>query len=164
MKFFAQSGAHLRARTLSLGLLAACISVTFPGFSGTAEAGTYSIAKRYIGLHEGKHNGKLRKYLGVNPRRTPWCGAFVGTVVKRAGKSVPNGYMKAASWKRVGKAVSLKKAKRGDIVVVRTKYGNHVGFYASQKNGKVQLLGGNQSNRVQVSNYRIASIQAIRRH
>lgn len=128
------------------------------------QAGTYSIAKRYMGLHEKKHTGKLSKYLGVNPRRTPWCGAFVGTVVKRAGKSVPSGHLRAANWKRIGKGVSLKNARKGDIVVVRTKYGNHVGFYAGRKNGRVQILGGNQSNSVKISNYRVGSVQAVRRH
>lgn len=155
-------GAHAVARTKSFCLifLLAIITLSVPV---QAHAGTYAIAKKYMGLHEAKHNGKLRKYLGVNPRKTPWCGAFVGTVVKRAGKDVPQGHLRAASWKRVGKPVSLKKARKGDIVVVRTKYGNHVGFYSSRKNGRVQLLGGNQSNRVQISNYRIGSIQAIRR-
>ena len=129
-----------------------------------AEAGVYSIAKRYVGLHERKHTQKLARTVGVNPRRTPWCGAFVGAMVKKAGKSVPAGHLKAASWKRVGKPVKLKRAKKGDIVVVRTKYGNHVGFYHGQKGGKVQLLGGNQSNQVQISNYRIGSVQSIRRH
>ena len=75
------------------------LSVAFGLFAGTslinvsgAEAGTYSIAKRYVGLHERKHTGKLKKYIGVNPRRTPWCGAFVATVSKRAGKKVPSGH------------------------------------------------------------------------
>lgn len=129
-----------------------------------AEAGVYSLAKRYVGLHENKHAGKLKKTIGVNPRKTPWCGAFVGTIVKKAGKSVPAGYMRAVSWKKVGRAVSLKHARKGDIVVVRTKYGNHVGFYSGQSGGKVQLLGGNQSNQVKVSNYRVGSVQAVRRH
>lgn len=153
---------HLRVRMKQLVLIFATLLSMFAVVE-TSYAGTYAIAKKYMGLHEAKHTGKLSKYLGINPRRTPWCGAFVGTVVKRAGKPVPAGYMKAATWKKVGKAVPLKKAKAGDIVVVRTKYGNHVGFYSSQKNGRVQLLGGNQSNRVQISNYKISSIQAIRR-
>ena len=132
--------------------------------STTAEAGTYSIAKRYLGLHERKHTSKLRKYMGVNPRSTPWCGAFVATVSKRAGKTVPKGHLKAASWKRVGKSVPLKKAKKGDLVIVRTKYGNHVGFYAGRKKGRIEVLGGNQSNMVRVSSYRISSIHSIRRY
>lgn len=133
------------------------------GHISTADAGVYSIAKRYVGLHERKHTQKLAKTVGVNPRRTPWCGAFVGAVVKKAGLNVPAGHMKAASWKRTGKGVSLKNAKKGDVVVVRTKYGHHVGFYAGQQNGRVQLLGGNQSNQVQISNYRVGSVQAVRR-
>ncbi|MDJ0614718.1 MAG: TIGR02594 family protein [Rhizobiaceae bacterium] len=157
-------GARSFARHGSVCALIAGALFFAPIQVNTAEAGTYSIAKRYMGLHERKHTGKLSKYLGVNPRRTPWCGAFVGTVVKRAGKSVPAGHLRAASWKRVGKAVSLKRARKGDIVVVRTKYGSHVGFYAGQKNGRVQLLGGNQSNSVKISNYRIGSVQAVRRH
>lgn len=148
------------------------VSLAFGLFSGvalvsetTAEAaGTYHIAKRYVGLHERKHTGKLKKYIGVNPRRTPWCGAFVATVSKRAGKKVPSGHLKAANWKRVGKGVSLKNARKGDIVVIRTKRGYHVGFYVGRKNGRVQVLGGNQSNMVKVSNYRVGSVKTVRRY
>ena len=147
------------------------LSITFGLFTGTtlvtttsAEAGTYNIAKRYMGLHERKHTGKLKKYIGVNPRRTPWCGAFVATVSKRAGKKVPSGHLRAASWKRVGKGISLKKARKGDLVIIRTKRGHHVGFYAGRKNGRVQVLGGNQSNMVKVSNFRTGSVQSVRRY
>ena len=153
------------ARKFSLGAVVVCIgaihSAQFdPSHAG---AGAYQIAKRYVGLHEAKHTGKLAKYLGVNPRRTPWCGAFAGAVAKKAGKKVPAGYMRAASWMNSGKAVSLKRARRGDVVVVRTSRGNHVGFYAGQKDGKVLLLGGNQSNQVKISGYRINSVKAVRR-
>jgi len=157
-------GAHSLVRYVATCTLLTGAILFSPVLTSEAHAGTYSIAKRYMGLHEKKHTGKLSKYLGVNPRRTPWCGAFVGTVVKRAGKSLPSGHLRAANWKRVGKGVTLKNARKGDIVVVRTKYGNHVGFYAGQKNGRVQLLGGNQSNSVKISNYRIGSVQAVRRH
>jgi len=161
---FVLMGVQSLARHTTACALLAGVFLFSPLQISDANAGTYSIAKRYMGLHEKKHTGKLSKYLGVNPRRTPWCGAFVGTVVKRAGKSVPSGHLRAANWKRVGKGISLKNARKGDIVVVRTKYGNHVGFYAGRKNGRVQLLGGNQSNQVKISNYRIGSVQAVRRH
>jgi len=128
-----------------------------------AKAGTYKLAKSYMGLHERKHTGRLKKAIGVNPRSTPWCGAFAATVVKRAGKKAPGGHLRAVSWKRAGKGVSLKNAKKGDIVVIRTKRGHHVGFYAGRSKGRVQVLGGNQSNRVQISNYRIGSVASIRR-
>ncbi len=150
----------LLALSVAFGLFAGSSLVNVSG----AEAGTYSIAKRYVGLHERKHTGKLKKYIGVNPRRTPWCGAFVATVSKRAGKKVPRGHLKAASWKRVGKSVSLKKARKGDLVIIRTKRGHHVGFYAGRKGGRVQVLGGNQSNMVKVTNFRASSVQSIRRY
>lgn len=150
----------LLALTIAFGLF----SVSSITTQTSAEAGTYNIAKRYVGLHERKHTGKLQKYMGVNPRRTPWCGAFVATVSKRAGKKVPSGHLRAASWKRVGKGISLKNARKGDLVIIRTKRGHHVGFYVGRKNGRVQVLGGNQSNMVKVSNYRAGSVQTVRRY
>lgn len=150
----------LLALTMSFGLFAGSSIIA----ETSAKAGTYSIAKRYIGLHERKHTGKLKKYIGVNPRSTPWCGAFMATVSKRAGKAVPAGHLRAANWKRVGKGISLKNARKGDIVVIRTKRGHHVGFYAGRKDGRVQVLGGNQSNMVKVSNFRVGSVQSVRRY
>lgn len=150
----------LLALTVSFGLFAGSSLIA----QTSAEAGTYNIAKKYLGLHERKHTSKLRKYIGVNPRSTPWCGAFMATVSKRAGKAVPAGHLRAANWKRVGKAVSLKNARKGDIVVIRTKRGHHVGFYAGRKNGRVQVLGGNQSNMVKVSNFRAGNVQSVRRY
>ncbi len=164
MSNFVFNGMRVFARKFLIGASVVLVMSMGSGFTQPAHAGAYAIAKKYMGLHEAKHNGKLRKYLGINPRKTPWCGAFVGTVMKRAGKDRPSGYMRAASWKTSGKAVSLKNARKGDVVVVRTKRGHHVGFYSSRKNGKVQLLGGNQSNRVQISNYSVKSVQAVRRH
>ena len=128
-----------------------------------AQAGAYSVAKRFIGLHERTHTAKLRQYVGVNPRSTPWCGAFVGAVVKKTGKAIPAGHNRAVSWRKWGKPVALNKARKGDVVVVRTKYGNHVGFYAGQEKGRVLLLGGNQSNQVKISRYSLKSVQSIRR-
>lgn len=152
-------------RVLSAALISfAVLTVSQVAVVQEANAGTYNIAKRYVGLHERKHTSKLKRYIGVNPRRTPWCGAFVATVSKRAGKKVPSGHLRAASWKRVGKGVSLKNARKGDLVIVRTKRGHHVGFYAGRKNGRVQVLGGNQSNMVKISNFRAGSVQSVRRY
>lgn len=144
-----------------------CVAVATIGISlspiGDSEAGTYSIAKTYVGLHERKHRAKLTRYVGVNPSRTPWCGAFAGAVVKRSGKTPPAGFMKATSWRNWGKGISLKQARKGDVVLVRTSYGHHVGFYAGMDGNRVRVLGGNQSNQVKVSSYRIGSVRAVRR-
>lgn len=163
MSNFVESGIRGFSRKILVGTFVIGLFGLHSGEASKVEAGVYSIAKRYVGLHEQKHTSKLKRAVGVNPRSTPWCGAFVGAVVKQAGMAVPAGHLRAANWKGAGKAVSLKNARKGDIVVVRTKYGNHVGFYVSQRDGRVQLLGGNQSNQVKVSNYRIRSVQAVRR-
>ena len=163
MKILDFGSRKLLARWLALLCLILALTSGFVPITTSANAGTFAIAKKYMGLHENKHTGKLRKAIGVNPRRTPWCGAFAGTVAKRAGKKAPGGHLKAASWKRAGKAVSLKNAKKGDVVVVRTKRGHHVGFYAGRTKGRVQLLGGNQSNMVRISNYRTGSVVSVRR-
>lgn len=154
--------ASLNKILIGLGVISS-VFVANLGANNMAFAGVYSIARGYVGLHEKKHTSRLKKSIGVNPRRTPWCGAFVGSVAKRAGKRVPSGHLRALNWRGVGRAVTLKNARKGDVVVVRTKYGHHVGFYSSVKNGRVQLLGGNQSNQVKISNYRIRSIVSIRR-
>lgn len=154
----------VRHLMLTLGIIAGIFSAEALVFNTDADAATYGIAKRYLGLHENKHTGKLSKYIGVNPRKTPWCGAFVATVSKRAGKRVPSGHLRAANWKRVGKAVSLKNARKGDLVIIRTKRGYHVGFYAGRSKGRVQVLGGNQSNMVKISNFRVGSVQSVRRY
>ena len=144
-----------------------CVGIATVGISfaavGDTYAGTYSIAKSYIGLHERKHRAKLTRYVGVNPSRTPWCGAFAGAVVKRSGKTPPKGFMKATSWRNWGSGVSLKQARKGDVVLVRTSYGHHVGFYAGMDGNHVRILGGNQSNQVKVSSYRVGSVRAVRR-
>ncbi len=164
LKNFVSGGMRVGVRAFAIVSVCLFHTISPPLNSTQAEAArAYSIAKRYVGLHERKHTKKLAKAVGVNPRRTPWCGAVVGAVLKRAGQPVPNGYMKASSWKRAGKSVSLKQARKGDVVVVRTRYGNHVGFYAGKKDGKVLLLGGNQSNQVKISGYRVSSVQSVRR-
>ena len=153
--------ARTSIKNIAFALVAGLVAIlTTPEASN---AGAYSIAKAHIGLHERKHPAKIRKIVGVNPQRTPWCGAFAGAVVKRDGKNPPRGFMKAASWRNWGKPVKLKQARKGDVVVIRTKRGYHVGFYAGAENGRVKLIGGNQSNQVKVTAYRASSVRAIRR-
>jgi len=125
----------------------------------------YKTALAYKGLHERKNNKRLRGFLGVNPRRTPWCGAFMKAVLEKAGEGseVPVSPLRAVSWKEAGNKVDLSRAKKGDVVVLRFRRGNHVGIYVTQAKGRIYVLGGNQSNSVRVSSYPVKSIRAIRR-
>lgn len=129
----------------------------------SVEAGElYDAAARFQGMHERGNNGSLRRLLGVNPARVPWCGYFLGAVAKRAGKAVPRGYPAARSWTRHGRSVRLSQARRGDIVVLGGRR-NHVGLFHGRAKGRVCLLGGNQSNQVKVSCYPANRVRAVRR-
>lgn len=126
-------------------------------------AAVYNQIKKLKGLHERKHRKRLQKILGVNPAKVPWCGYILKWAVKAAGRRPPKGYAAARSWKRYGKRVSLKNARRGDIMVLRNRRGNHVTVFSHRSKGRYCGLGGNQSNRVKLSCYRSSSIVAIRR-
>lgn len=150
---------------LTIALLFVTLVITLiPTKKADAATANYNIAKRYIGLHESKNTGTLRRAMGINPRTVPWCGGFVELVVKRTGGKPVSGALRAKNWSRYGRKVSsVRRARKGDVVVIRTRRGYHVGFYAGHTGSHVKILGGNQSNRVKISNFRLSSIYTIRR-
>jgi len=145
---------------LTLITLAFAMAVLFVTTPAHASPQRLAIAKTYIGLKEGTK--KADKAMGVNTRKTPWCGYFVKAVVVKTGKEPVEGYPAAKSWKTYGKAVTLKQAKPGDIVVVKNKR-FHVGIFSHVKDGRVYLVGGNQSNSVKLSGYPVSRVKAVRR-
>lgn len=62
-----------------------------------------------------------------------------------------------------GYAVPVGAAKPGDVVVLRNGRGYHVGILKSMSGKTAQILGGNQSGRVQVSNFNRKTIVSVRR-
>lgn len=118
---------------------------------------------KLTGMHERSNRAALKRTLGVDPVRVPWCGAAVAWAVRKAGRKPPAGYMRAISWKQYGKAVTIRAARRGDIVVVKNRRGNHVSIVTKVSGGKVCATGGNQSNRVKQSCYSARSVVAVRR-
>ena len=92
---------------------------------------------------------------------TAWCAVFVGAVLKRSGCK----YVKSASsraYANYGKEVkSLSEAQPGDILVFYrggkgSGYG-HVGFYTgNHTSDRVSVLGGNQSDSLNIKNFRIS--------
>lgn len=123
--------------------------------------GLIAIASKYEGLSERGNTKALQSLMGVNPRSTPWCAAFVNSVLHRRGHR-GSGSNLAHSFSHYGIAVSNPKA--GDIVVLKHR---HVGFFKGYviRNGKkyVAVLGGNQSNKVKVSYYPIGKVKSFRR-
>lgn len=88
----------------------------------------------------------------------PWCAAFVGAMLARAGIK-PSGSLMARSYETWG--VKLKTPRPGAIAVWprgRPPSG-HVNIVVELRGGVVMCVGGNQSDAVNVKQYRVS--QAI---
>lgn len=123
-------------------------------------ADNISHANQYVGKNERTNRVQLKNLLKVDPARTPWCAAFVNSILKKSGNNGSND-LTARSFLRWG--VKVSNPQEGDVVVIRTKSGYHVGFFAGFKGNKVLVLGGNQSNSVKVTAYPRKSVVQFRR-
>lgn len=126
-------------------------------------------AEKYIGLKEisgPHHNPQILEFWddikmgGVNDDETPWCAAFVGGVLEDSGiKSTRSGLAKSyLNW-----GVKLDKPVEGCIVVFTRKGGGHVGFVEGvDKSGNLYVLGGNQSDAVNVKLFKTDNVVGYR--
>ncbi|MGB1214828.1 MAG: TIGR02594 family protein [Pikeienuella sp.] len=134
----------------------------------------YDLARADLGTWEWAdgHNPKVVKYFAdvghewVKDDETAWCAAFVGSKLKQAG--LPHtGKLNARSYLDWGTPVALKDAKEGDIVVFSRGNPNgwqgHVAFFVEESGSTIRVLGGNQSNQVNVSAYPKSRLLGIRR-
>ena len=119
----------------------------------------YEVAKSYIGLKEGTK--AANRAMGVNTRKVKWCGQFAYVVAKRVGTKIPKGHLRARSWENAGKRVSKRNVRKGDYLIIRTKYGNHVTIFSRRKGDRYCGIGGNQSNSVKESCYRASSVRMV---
>jgi uncharacterized protein (TIGR02594 family) len=78
----------------------------------------------------------------------PWCGLFVGMVVKRAGYPIKSDLLSALSWAKFGEEVTPGREMLWDILVFKRTGGGHVGFYVGETETAFLVFGGNQSNSV----------------
>ena len=147
----------MRMISVVLASIVAFVSLTESTYAGNLA----STATKYLHMSEGGNTRALSKMLGVNPRRTPWCGAFVAYVAKKSGRKVPKSPNLAKSWTKFGQKVS--RPRRGDIVVIRNRRGYHVSIVNSVSGQWVMAVGGNQRNRVQISRYSMRAVVAFRR-
>lgn len=116
---------------------------------GSSHSGVIGTAQSMMGLSERGNRGALRRTLGVDPARTPWCAAWANAVLRRNGYRGTGSNM-ARSFYRYG---APSQGNIGDIAVMP----HHVGFVAGYqvRNGRryVGVLGGNTSNRVKTAWY-----------
>lgn len=143
----------------------------------------FALAERFIGLkeasgHVDNHQVMAMLHLDADwPEHdeVPWCSAFVNYICWLA--NLPRSKkLNARSWLDVGRAVDLKDARIGDVVVLSrgTNPANgHVGFYAGMDSTSptpgaalvptVRLLGGNQGNAVSIERFPVGRVIGVRR-
>lgn len=80
----------------------------------------------------------------------PWCGLFVAHCIGAtlSNEPLPSNPLGALNWKTFGVA---SKPAPGAILVFRRSGGGHVGFYVGEDATAYHVLGGNQSNAVNVT-------------
>lgn len=137
----------------------------------------YSRAERYAGVTElsgSADHPLIRWWLMLCGFKhsvhdeVPWCSAFVNGIAWDLRLPRSNSAL-ARSWLEVGRGVSLLEARQGfDVVVLRRGTSNvtgHVGFFAGADapHNSIELLGGNQDNRVSVKAYALSDVLGIRR-
>jgi len=103
----------------------------------------------------------------VNDDETPWCSIFINWVAMKAGL-VRSNQASARSWLNVGEQVDAAPVP-GDIVIFwRGSPGSWQGHVAilfgfSHDGTRVYSLGGNQDNRVSISDYPRNTVLGFRR-
>jgi uncharacterized protein (TIGR02594 family) len=151
----------------------------------TVRTSCYAVAFRLREIRErdgAKHHPFIQWALSLTgyghdaADEVPWCAAFVSAVAFLLG--LPYSRSAAArSWLNHGQAIKLEEAEPGnDIVILKRGRGlqpgpevtsgapGHVGFFAgSGPDGRVMLLGGNQSDAVTTQGFDRADVLGVRR-
>jgi uncharacterized protein (TIGR02594 family) len=120
-------------------------------------------AKVWHGKKEVEDKIVLKQLLGIDPSTTAWCAAFVNAIEKQCGRA-GTGKLNARSYLNYGTPTS--RPEKGDIVVFKrgnSSWEGHVGYYMSQDENGILVLGGNQSNKVCYKYYPKASLLGYRR-
>lgn len=97
---------------------------------------------------------------GYNADSIPWCGLFAALIVKRAGWEIVEGPLWARNWANFGQASS---PALGDILVFARDGGGHVGFYVAEDKDYYHVIGGNQSDMVNIIRISKSRLIAARR-
>lgn len=129
----------------------------------------FAIAHGELGVHEivgPQHNQRVVGYFdaighsSVRDDETPWCAAFVGACLERAG--IPS---TKSAWARdyLKWGVTTTSPQPGTIVVLDRGNGyGHVGFFVKRDREHVWLLGGNQNNEVNITSFPVSRVLGYR--
>lgn len=142
----------------------------------------YELAQRFVGITEvpgATANPQIMTMLRLDTSwpeddAVPWCAAFANYIawLLRLPRSKS---LRARSWLNVGEVIDLDAALPGfDVVIFKRGSGaqpgpdvidapGHVGFYAGVQGANVLVLGGNQSDSVNISPYPKKNLLGVRR-
>ncbi|MDH4078910.1 MAG: TIGR02594 family protein [Nitrospira sp.] len=147
----------------------------------TIELTAFDLAQRFVGIAEVPDQASNPHILAMlrldddwpQGDEVAWCSAFLNYVawLLRLPRSKD---LLARSWLRIGQAVSIEDALVGfDVVVFKRRDRDpgsdvidapgHAGFFAGRDGNSVLVLGGNQSDSVNVSPYPIKRLLGVRR-
>lgn len=134
----------------------------------------FEIAQSYIGTTEGpgpEDNPAIMEMYAsvghdwVEHDSVAWCAAFVGHCLEKAGLRSTR-RLNARSYLDWGIPVDLVDAQPGDIVVFSRgskSWQGHVGFFVTATGAIVEVLGGNQSDAVNIQRYSKSRLLGVRR-
>jgi uncharacterized protein (TIGR02594 family) len=108
-------------------------------------------------------------WLDGDDSKTAWCGCFRGHIGLVTGTGVPPEHYRAASWAKWGQAVDVTRPEtweQGDTIVMTRPGGNHVCLYHGRdpnNGGRIECLGGNQADSVNITTFPLSRITHVRR-
>lgn len=130
----------------------------------------------YIGYNEKTHRKELKEFLNVDPFVTPWCAAFMNSVLIKSGYwgteiIDPETSLLARSFLEYGQQILPQDLTQGDIVVFPREDGEdwqgHVGFFLEmrKRNNKeyVVIISGNDKNQVTIGERPLSTAIGFRR-
>lgn len=137
---------------------AGAISPASPPITATGDPRWLSYARAHMGTKEiagPKHNSKIVDWFKkagaawFKDDETPWCGAFAAGCMIEAGIEIPakGEAVRAKAWAAWGKETP---PRVGAVAVFGRDGGGHVGFVVGESATNLYILGGNQSNAVNI--------------
>lgn len=137
-------------------------------FIGTTEIKGEKHNPKIIDFWEEAENGTDQNinWLFKNAKKNDevaWCGGFMGGVFSMLGLGgkIPKNFFRAQDWAKAG--TKLDKPAYGCVAVLQRPEGGHVALVVGKtKDGKLKLLGGNQSDQVNIMDFDPSRVIAYR--
>lgn len=131
-------------------------AIMYPPKKVSGEPAWLLEARKYIGEKEipgPKHNARILGWIArlggwFKDDETPWCGTFVAHCIDSTGRTIPKNWFRAKEWATWGKKTL---PRVGAIAVFGRDGGGHVGFAVGESASNYYILGGNQSNMVNIT-------------